>query len=331
MISNRIDIDILLYVALAEEFDALSEALAENLKVEPEVVELLGLALHVFSYEVRSPNLGRAVRLGVVPAGKMGITRASNVVSAVLDRSNCNDVVVLGIAGSLSKDLQPGDVFIPDSVNEYLANSAAISDEETGQWVFQTSGNPHLTTPQLLQQFQLFKLIAKEHFQSWKADCAARYQLVATKEIQEKMANAGFAMRLEIKLFAGDDQKLASGPAVGKSEAFVKWLKADVDRKMVAIDMESAGVFDAAAIRTPPPRVLAIRGISDFADERKKLIEDGAKDQFRAIAAKNALSLLLRGIEAGFFKPQEPTSIPKPSIPTPGKPRRVDVPKDRMD
>ncbi len=111
-------------------------------------------------------------------------------------------------------------------------------------------------------------------------------------------------MRSEIKLFAGNDQKLASGPAVGKSEAFVEWLKSRVDRKFVAIDMESAGVYEAATIRSNPPRVLAIRGISDFADKRKKLIEDGTKGQFRTVAAKNAFSLLLRGIEAGFFNPE---------------------------
>jgi len=311
MSSDQLDIDILLYVALAEEFEALSEALTEDLKADLKVIELADLALHVFSVDVPSPALEKTVRLGIVPAGKMGTTRASNVVSAVLDRSDCNTVVVLGIAGSLSDDLQPGDVFIPDNVTEYLANSAAINDAETENWTFQTSGNPHLTTPRLLNRFQLFRSISKDCFQHWEADCAARYGPVATKEIRAKMEKSGFAMRSEIRLFAGDDQKLASGPAVGKGEAFVKWLKSDVDRKFVAIEMESAGVFDAVAIRTPPPQMLAIRGISDFADERKKLIEDGTKGQFRAVAAKNALSLLLRGIEAGFFEPSAHGDVKK--------------------
>lgn len=239
----------------------------------------------------------------------MGATHASSVVSAVLERSNCNDVVVLGIAGSLSDDLQPGDVFIPSSVSEYLANSAAVSHEESGQWTLQTSGNLHLTNPHLLNRFQFFKSTSSEKFQEWETDCATRYEAAATKEIRQKMEASGFSMRSEIKLVAGDDQKLASGPTVGKGEAFANWLKSDVDRKLVAIEMESAGVFDAAVIRTPPPRVLAIRGISDFADERKQLIEDGAKGQFREIATKNALSLLLRGIEAGFFAPNTPEDV----------------------
>ena len=304
MSADQLNIDILLYVALTEEFDALSEALADDLQTEFDFVELKDLALHVFSVNVPSPALGKETKLGIVPAGKMGITRAANVVSAVLDRSNCNDVVVLGIAGSISDDLQPGDVLIPDNVTEYLANSAAIDDSENGQWKFEISGNPHITTPRLLNRFQYFKFTSKDRFEQWEVDCASRYGPVATKEIQAKMEEAGFAMRSEIRLFAGDDKKLASGPAVGKGKAFVNWLKSDVDRKFVAIEMESAGVYDAVSIRSTPPRVLAIRGISDFADERKRLIEDGAKGLFRAVAAKNALSLLLRGIEAGFFQPE---------------------------
>ena len=330
MSADQFNIDILLYVALTEEFDALSEALADDLQTGLDVVELKDLALHVFSVNVPSPALGKEIKLSIVPAGKMGITRAANVVSAVLNRSNCNDVVVLGIAGSISDDLQPGDVLIPDNVTEYLANSAAIDDPENGQWKFETSGNPHITTPRLLNRFQFFKCISEDRFEQWEADCASRYDPLATKEIRAKIEEEGFAMRSEIRLFAGDDKKLASGPAVGKGEAFVNWLKSGVDRKFVAIEMESAGVYDAASIRSTPPRVLAIRGISDFADERKKLIEDGAKGQFRAVAAKNALSLLLRGIEAGFFEPEQANSSSRSQLPKPGKPRKIRVPKDRM-
>ena len=68
------------------------------------------------------------------------------------------------------------------------------------------------------------------------------------------------------------------------------------------MEMESAGVYDAAIIRTPAPRTIAIRGISDYADARKDKIETSAKGLFRELAAKNALSLLIRGIEAGLFK-----------------------------
>lgn len=304
MSGDQLNIDVLLYVALSEEFDAITTALTEDLQAKIKFFELKNLALQVFTVDVPSPVLEKKIRLAIVPAGKMGTTRAASVVSAILDRSHCNNVVVLGIAGSLSDDLQPGDVLIPESVIEYLANSAAKNEEKNEAWKLETSGNSYATNPRLLNRFQLLKNTHKDQFGRWEADCAARYAPVATKEIQFKMEEAGFAMRSEVRLFAGDDLKLASGPTVGKSDSFVEWLKSQVDRKFAAIEMESSGVYDAAIIRSNPPRMLAIRGISDFADERKKLIEDGTKGQFRNVAARNALSLLLRGIEAGFFEPE---------------------------
>lgn len=311
MSSYQLEIDVLLYVALSEEFDALSSALSEDLHLELEVTELPDLALQVFSVNVPSLVLKKDIRLAIVPAGKMGVTRAATVVSAILARSHCNNVVVLGIAGSLSDDLQPGDVLIPDSVTEYLANSAAKNADDEDDWRLETSGNSYATNPRLLNRFQYLKTTHKEQFELWEADCTERYAPVATAEIRAKMGEAGFTMRSEVRIFAGDDHKLASGPTVGKSENFVEWLKSHVDRKFVALEMESAGVFDACSLPDPPPRILAIRGISDFADERKKLIEDGTKGQFREVAAKNALSLLLRGIEAGFFEPVAPGDVKK--------------------
>ncbi len=307
MSTEQLDIDILLYVALAEEFNTLFDILTEYHPTVPREIKLTDLPLTMFSVSVQSSSLKKSFNLGIVPAGKMGNTHAASVVSAVLDQSNCNDVVVLGIAGSLSDDLQPGDVFIPDSITEYLANSAAINDSENGQWKFETSGNSHITTPRLLNNFQLFKSKSKGLYEQWVADCASRCDPLATEDVKAKMAQASYTMRSEIKLFAGDDKKLASGPAVGKGAAFVDWLKSK-DRKFVAIEMESAGVYDAATTRSNPPRVLAIRGISDFADERKTLIEDATKGQFRVIAIKNSFSLLYRGIEAGFFEPEEASS-----------------------
>src|SRR6185369_13911196 len=68
-----------------------------------------------------------------------------------------------------------------------------------------------------------------------------------------------------------------------------------------ALEMETAGVYDAAWLRTPPPRVIAIRGISDFGDNRKRQLEDAAKESFRQLAMRNALALLIGSIRAGLF------------------------------
>jgi hypothetical protein len=103
------------------------------------------------------------------------------------------------------------------------------------------------------------------------------------------------------KLKVGDDRKLASGSIVGKDVQFVKWLKAQSDRKYAAMEMEAAGVYYACQVRSSPPQVIAIRGISDYADQRKENIENLAGPKFRELATRNATAALICGIRAGLF------------------------------
>jgi hypothetical protein len=58
---------------------------------------------------------------------------------------------------------------------------------------------------------------------------------------------------------------------------------------------------------------VAIRGISDYADSRKTKIESVAKDRLRTLAALNALSLLIRGIESGLFEPESGAVLELPA------------------
>jgi len=293
-------IDILIFIALSEEFDVAMSMLGKDFKP----IELKDVALTCFVGRIPSPTMSRDFHIAIVPAGKMGNTRAATVVSASIGHFKPADVVVLGIAGSVSSDLEPGDVFIPDSVNEYLANSATRGEGKT--WDFETSGNQFQTSARLLNRFQMFEHTKNEQYAEWQRDTAERRNELIDKPIQDALDLAELPLRAECKLFAGDDLKLASGPAVGKGKAFLEWLKHQVDRKIAALEMESAGVYDAAVIRTPAPRTIAIRGISDYADARKDKIENAAKGRFRKLAAENALSLLLRAIGAGLFRPDTP-------------------------
>lgn len=289
--------DILMYLALHEEFDSVMAMLGNGFKPK----ELPNIALTGFFGNIASPVLKRDFRVGVFPAGKMGNTRSANVTSALIDCVNPKDIVVLGIAGSLANDLEPGDVFIPDSVVEYLANSATEGEGE--RWLFRTSGNHFQTSVRLLNRFQVFAHTHKSQYSSWHTDTVQRRTSLIPRPIEDAISAAKLEMRGTCKLYVGDDRRLASGPAVGKGKAFLEWLVREVDRKVAALEMESAGVYDAGIIRTPAPRTIAIRGISDYADARKEKIEASAKGLFRELAAKNALSLLVRGIEAGLFGP----------------------------
>ncbi|MEH3120765.1 MAG: hypothetical protein PGN16_02110 [Sphingomonas phyllosphaerae] len=288
-------VDILLYVALSEEVDSVLDLLGTGFSPQ----EFDDVALTGFFGSLPAPALKRDFKIAVVPAGKMGNTHAANVVSLLIEKLKPADVVVIGIAGSLSNDMEPGDVFIPDSVNEYLANAAATG--ENGQWVFTTSTNHFQTSVRLLNRFQVFAHTHKAQHQAWEVDARNLRSALISRATEDALAAAELNMRGSCKLFAGDDRKLASGPAVGKGKAFVDWLTREVDRKVAAIEMESAGVYDAALLRTPAPRTVAIRGVSDFADARKEKIETTAKGLFRALSAKNAVALFIRAVEAGIF------------------------------
>lgn len=287
--------DILLYVALSEEFNVVIEMLGPGFKAQ----ELVGLALTGFFGKIESPALNKSFEVAVFAAGKMGNTRSATLTSALIEKLNPSNIVVLGIAGSLDNDMEPGDVFIPDSVNEYMANSATHGEGQT--WSFTTSGNQFQSSLRLLNRFQLFAHTSADHYKLWQQDAHKVRAELISKEIELALASNELILRGTCKLFAGDDRKLASGPAVGKGKGFVDWIIREHDRKVTALEMESAGVHDAAIVRTPAPRTVAIRGISDYADARKEKIEGAAKGKFRDLSARNAMSFFVHTVRAGLF------------------------------
>lgn len=302
--------DILLYVALSEEFDSVMAMLGEGFESR----ELESVALTGFFGKINSPILNEDFEVAVFAAGKMGNTRSANLTSALIEKLNPANIVVLGIAGSLANDMEPGDVFVPDSVNEYLANSAGVGEGES--WTFTTSGNHLQTSVRLLNRLQLFAHTAKDYYAQWEKDTQRIRAELIPESAEQALSAEGLTMRGACKLYAGDDRKLASGPAVGKGKAFVEWISREVDRKVAAMEMESAGVYDAAIVRTPAPRIVAIRGISDYADARKEKLEVAAKGKFRDLSAMSAISFFVHSVKAGIFKAESDTTRETSKSPT---------------
>jgi len=290
-------IDLLIYVALKEEFDQIIGAFDIELKSE----ELTFLPLTIYRGNI-SRNDGSNVSVVIVPAGKMGTVHAGVLTSSLIDYLNPLNVVVLGIAGSLSGDLLPGDVFIPSRVDEYMANSAAIGIEQNE---FVMSGNYYDCDRRLLDRFRNFSTRFSEAFVNWREETKRSLKATISREEIEQLAKIDVNLK-SIGLKVGEDKALASGPAVAKGQAFIKWLKERFDRKIAAIEMESAGVFEAALSKINQPRIIAIRPISDIADERKVKIEQIVGDSLRIFSLKNAISLLKIAIEYGIFEPERP-------------------------
>ncbi|HEI9931157.1 phosphorylase family protein [Citrobacter freundii] len=304
-------VDILLYVALSEEADSVLEVLGSQFQPK----ELEDANLTSFFGTLPGPSPDRDFKVAMVPAGKMGNTHSASVVSLLIEKFKPVDVVVIGIAGSLSNDMEPGDVFIPDSINEYLANSAAYGEED--DWKFQISTNRFQTSRRLLNRFQFFALTKKNQYQSWQDSTFKMRSALISTETDTALKSAGLGMRGVCKLYAGNDLNLASGPAVGKGKAFTDWIKREVDRKAAAIEMETAGVYDAALIPTSAPRTIAIRGISDYADARKEKIETTAEGMFRELSAKNAVSLFVHAVKAGLFEAEDSNAVTSSAVSDP--------------
>src|SRR5262249_57416039 len=99
----------------------------------------------------------------------------------------------------------------------------------------------------------------------------------------------------ELKLLAAGH--VGTGRGVGAAPAFSAWIRSH-DRHVKSIEMESAAVLLAAQTRTNPKRAIAIRGISDLGDDRKKeldALEDGLS---RRYAMRNAVRLLWALLDA---------------------------------
>jgi gas vesicle protein len=86
--------------------------------------------------------------------------------------------------------------------------------------------------------------------------------------------------------------------SVSKSEQYNNKLR-DIDRKVLAIDTESGGIFAAASIRATP--AITIRGISDYADDKKSALEEGTGGAVRKLAALNAASFLKAQLGNRYF------------------------------
>ena len=84
---------------------------------------------------------------------------------------------------------------------------------------------------------------------------------------------------------------IASGPIVGATNQFVQWLKEKRDRKLVALEMESVGVMNAAHKRAYQFTNYS-RNFSDYSDERKTKLDEISGGALRRYAMNNALALL---------------------------------------
>lgn len=226
------------------------------------------------------------ISMVVIHLNGMGNAEAGRATVELLDRFDIGLIVCLGIAGGLSNDLFLGDVCYTGRVLDVLENSKTIDIENSATGIgIEFSSQPFETPDRITRSINYSRTQpdGQRAYLEWRdARCAAAQalypdEIVGRKGIKEKV---GTPQSMNGTIVCG---------MVSKSEAYNQKLK-DADRKVLAIETESAAVFREAKRRSVD--AITIRGISDYADKLKGTLEGSTKGAVRTIASGNAVTFL---------------------------------------
>ena len=278
---NKPRVDMGIVIALEEEFRELAPQIKTRPYYNPDIKQ------YYYLFERSSANAAFApYRCVVTFMATMGPTDAGMVGDRLIAQFNPVTIVSIGIAGSMDKDVLVGDVVVADQTDEYLASSKAIETKDKQDWDFQFSGNPYKSDPAYVAHAMHLKYAHTGATQNWEDLCKRKLlEWLGSVSTEDLMSE-----HLIGKVPGIHTGHIASGPIVGAANQFVQRLKERRDRKFLALEMESAGVLNAAHKRAVSS--LIIRGISDYSDERKTKLDEIGSGALRRYAMNNALALL---------------------------------------
>lgn len=208
------------------------------------------------------------IRLISVLAEQMGAQSAADSAALAIQHFSPNLVVVLGIAGGISKDVTVGDVCVSNEVIEILHNNKVSPKRGAADVDF--SPTFFHVDPDLVASFTF--LTAHPALKSLLDDWLDGTVKVAAERQPAFLVGP-----------------IVCGPVSANKKFNDKIVK--LHRKILALETESGGVFPKSIAAGVP--AIAIRGISDLADENKLSLESASKGEARRAAMRNA-ALLLR-------------------------------------
>lgn len=211
-------------------------------------------------------------------------------------------VVMLGLAAGIHPDVRVGDVVIASQVDNYLATAKAQGGSAPDTFEFSLGGTVFHADFNLLTQVRNFEFLAPQVFSRWQQDCAqVLAELVPEEPVRTALLQKGLVRSAPHLL----DAHLASDSVVAVVQQFTQSLQSKRDRNLKAIDMESVGFMEAAVKRLELARMLVIRGISGYGDERKSGLDAAGEGALRRYAMRNATRLLWAFLEAGVIPSRE--------------------------
>jgi nucleoside phosphorylase len=279
-------VDLVVLVALEEEFEQL-RALVPRMTPVPDPKH------GGYDYQFEVGPAGARYRCVARLIGNMGPERAGLFTDRLIARWRPAVVVMVGIAAGLHDDVRLADVVVAEQVDAYLAETKAVPEGREG-WALQPRPRVFHGDHALLQEVANFRFVHAAIHDTWRG--------VGARDLEAQVGAAAREQLVSEGLLAAEPGllrvHLASGPVVVAVDAFARWLRGH-DSSVKAVEMEAAGLVEAAATRAEPIRALVIRGISDLGDERKSKLDAIGKGGLRRLAMRNATRLLLALLEAG--------------------------------
>jgi nucleoside phosphorylase len=278
---NKVEVGIV--VALEEEFRDLYGQLAVPARPVPD--EDTGRSFYLFEHPSSDPQ--RPYRCAATLIGQMGHPTAALATDSLLRRWNPRTVVMVGLAGGISRDVRVGDVVAAEVVDSYLDRSKAVPSKEAGRFEFELAGEPYRPSSNLTNKLKNFEFTCPEAYECWRNRCSAHLETLLDAELRDQLL-AKELLRPTIALKTGH---MASGPVVGAAKPFLDWLRSR-NRAYLALEMEAAGFRAAISERADPQNCLVLRGICDYGDQRKKKLDKVRDGAFRRYAMQNVIRLL---------------------------------------
>ena len=299
MTTEKPHIDVLVLVPLTQELDCLFDVFKYEKDLSDEDFQF---------NKLQSPTTG--LTLCLVKLKEMGNAAARDACNFVLQRYTIGLVVCYGIAGGLKKDVRLLDVCVSHRILD-LTDQSKIEDHK-GAISISPSPRPMDVDASLCSRlaFMCENPAYSELRQGWEEAC-----LELLLETETNNPTEYDVLRKEIH----DEVKVFFGPivshAVVASDSFTHTLKS-VDRNVLAIDTESAGVFEVSKNFDTP--AITIRGVSDYADNNKGQLEIATNEIARNLAALNAAHYLrfqlMNSRVVGFLNDRRPSSAQSSSV-----------------
>lgn len=226
------NIDFLIITALNLERDAVIEYLGDFEKIQ------VGNEIPTYyQTEIRLPNRLESYKVTLILLLEMGNVDAGILGKIAIEKLNPKNIIMLGIAGGIAKNgVKIGDIVVGTSVGYYEPGKHFPDNH-------QFRPKQSLTNALLIDRFKNF------NDNTWK------------DEISLVPPNLPYNSNIHFGL-------IAAGEKIVTSELFTEELLKYFP-KLLAVEMESWGVLEAAWMSKNLPRFIPVRGISDNADKNK--------------------------------------------------------------